>query len=150
MGISMGTAQYHLGKLEKFGKITSTRRGLYKYYFPVGVFQDNEKEVLEILTHETARTILMLIIEQKSPNQMDIVKKMDISTASVSWHLKRLINLKIIDDIRQGRYKKYQLHENDPEFIIRLIRNYCPSVWDRRSVRIVEMFLSLPSKGDIE
>jgi predicted transcriptional regulator len=150
MGISMGTVQYHLDRLEKSGKITSTRRGLYKHYFPVGVFQDNEKEVLEILTHETARKILMSIIEQKSPNQTHIVNEMNISTASVSWHLKRLINLGIIDEIKEGKYRKYQLREKDPKFIIRLIRNYYPSIWDKWSVRIVEMFLSLPSKSEIE
>lgn len=149
MALSMGTVQYHLGKLEKSGKITSTRRGLYKYYFAAGVFHDNEKEILEILTHETAREILMFIIERKSPNQIDIVNEMNISTASVSWHLKRLINLRIIDEIKEGKYKKYQLHEKDPKFIVRLIRNYYPSIWDKWSVRIVEMFLSLPGKSDI-
>jgi predicted transcriptional regulator len=65
MGVSMGTVQYQLDRLEKSGKITSTRRGLYKYYFPIGVFKEKEKEILEILTHETARKILMFIIEQK-------------------------------------------------------------------------------------
>lgn len=150
MGVSMGTVQYQLDRLEKFGKITSTRRGLYKYYFPVGVFKEKEKEILEILTHETARKILMFIIEQKKPSQIDIVNEMKISTASVSWHVKRLIDLKILDEIKEGKYKKYQLHETDPKFIIRLIRNYYPSIWDKWSVRIAEMFLSLPRQSDIE
>jgi predicted transcriptional regulator len=41
VGISMGTVQYQLDKLEKIGRVTSTRRGLYKYYFRVGLFKDN-------------------------------------------------------------------------------------------------------------
>lgn len=36
MQISLGTAQYHLDRLEKIGRITPTRLGLYKHYFPVG------------------------------------------------------------------------------------------------------------------
>jgi len=40
--ISLGTVQYHLDRLEKMGRITSTRLGLYKHYFPVGIFQENE------------------------------------------------------------------------------------------------------------
>jgi hypothetical protein len=75
---------------------------------------------------------------------------MKISTASMSWHVKRLIDLEIIDEIKEGKYKKYQLHEMDPKFIIGLLRNYYPSIWDKWSVRIVEMFLSLPNQGDIE
>lgn len=150
MGISMGTIQYQLDRLEKSGKITYTKRGLYKYYFPVGVFAENEKEVLEILTHETARRILMFIIEEKNPSQIDIVNEIKISTASVSWHVKRLIDLKIIDEFKEGKFRKYQLRERDPKFIIRLLRNYYPGIWDKWSLRIVEMFLSLPSKSDIE
>jgi predicted transcriptional regulator len=41
MGISMGTVQYQLDKLEKISRVTSTRRGLYKYYFPAGLFKEN-------------------------------------------------------------------------------------------------------------
>jgi predicted transcriptional regulator len=63
----MGNIQYQLEKLEKMGNITSTRRGLYKYYFPAGLFKEGEKEILEVLTHETARKILMYIIERKCP-----------------------------------------------------------------------------------
>ena len=59
MNVSMGTVQYQLEKLEKMGKITSSRRGLYKYYFAAGLFKENEKDILEVLTHETARKILM-------------------------------------------------------------------------------------------
>ena len=95
MGISMGTVQYHLDRLEKIGKITSTKRGFYKFYFPVGIFKENEKEILQILTQETTRKILMLIIEYKNPTQTDIVKRMKISATSVRWHVRRLIELNI-------------------------------------------------------
>lgn len=97
----MGNLQYQLEKLEKMGKITSTRRGLYKYFFPAGLFKEGEKDILEILTHETARKILMFIIEQKSPTQIDIVDSVGISARTVGWHVGRLIDLAIIRD--QGR-----------------------------------------------
>jgi predicted transcriptional regulator len=37
MNGSMGTVQYQLDKLEKMGRITSSRRGLYTYYFAAGL-----------------------------------------------------------------------------------------------------------------
>jgi hypothetical protein len=46
-----------------------TRLGLYKHYFPVGIFQENEKEILQVLGQETTREILMLIIERQAPIQ---------------------------------------------------------------------------------
>ena len=43
------------------------------------------------------------------------------------------------------RYKRYQIYESDPKYIITLLRNYYPSIWDKWSIRVVEMFLSLSS-----
>ncbi|TLX85635.1 MAG: winged helix-turn-helix transcriptional regulator, partial [Thaumarchaeota archaeon] len=117
MNVSMGTVQYQLDKLEKMGRITSSRRGLYKHYFAAGLFKENEKDILEVLTHETARKILMFIIEQKSPTQTDIVNSVKISARSISWHVGRLVALKIITEIKDGKYKRYQLHENDAKNI---------------------------------
>jgi predicted transcriptional regulator len=142
--ISMGTAQYQLARLEKIGKITSTKKGLYKYYFPSGIFQDNEKHILQVLNQETAREILMFIIERKNPTQSDIVNKIGISAASVNWHVRRLIAFKIIDEIREGKYKRYQLYDlDDSKYIVALLKNYYPSIWDKWSNRLAEMFLSL-------
>lgn len=147
--ISMGTVQYHLHKLEKMGRVTSSRRGLYKYYFPAGLFEENEKEILEVLTHETARKILMFIIEQKSPTQTDIVNSVRISARSISWHVGRLIALKMIREIKDGKYKRYQL-QDDAKDILTLLRSYYPSVWDKWSMRVVEMFLSLSSSRELK
>ena len=146
LGISMGTAQYHLDRLEKAGKLTSNRHGLFKYYFAAGVFQDNEKNFLEILSHETARDIMIFIIERKNPTQTDIVEKIGVSAASVSWHVRRLAELGIISEIKEGKYKRYRL-EGDPKDLVSLMKNYYPSLWDRWSNRLAEMFLSL-SRGD--
>jgi predicted transcriptional regulator len=145
MHISMGTVQYHTDKLEKFGRVTSTRSGLYKHYFPVGIFQDNEKEILQILSQETTRQILMLIIEKQAPTQTDIVNSVGISAASVSWHIRRLIEFRIIEEIKEGKYKKYQLQDRkvSSKYITTLMRNYYPAIWEKWSDRLIEIFLSL-------
>lgn len=142
MGISMGTAQYHLARLEKAGKVTSNRHGLFRYYFPIGVFQDNEQSLLEILSHETARDILIFIIEQKNPTQSDIADRIGVSAASVNWHTRRLSELGIIAESREGKYKKYQVRV-DPKSLMLLMKNYYPSLWDRWSNRLAELFLTL-------
>jgi hypothetical protein len=61
-----------------------------------------------------------------------------------------LIDLKIINEIKEGRYKRYELRESDPSYILALLRNYYPSIWDKWSIRMVEMFLSLSGKSDKE
>lgn len=140
--LAMGTVQYHLDRLEKAGRITSHRHGLHKYYFVVGVFEENEKHLLEVLSNETAREILMFIVEQQNPSQTDISKHIGISPASVNWQIKRLVAFEIVDEIREGKFKRYKLH-GDAKQAVALLRNYYPSIWDKWSTRLAEMFLAM-------
>ncbi|CAN5422480.1 hypothetical protein BH18THE2_BH18THE2_06680 [soil metagenome] len=152
LGMSMGTVQYQLVRLERAGRITSVRHGLYKFYFPFGVFEDNERDVLRILRRETARDILISVIEKKNPTQTDIIKSIGITAASVNWHVKRLIASRIIEEIKVGKYKRYKLCEDDydSKYIISLLKNYYPSVWSNWSNRLAEMFLSLSRIEDVD
>jgi predicted transcriptional regulator len=145
IGISQGTVQYHTDRLEKMGRITSTRSGLYKHYFPVGIFQNNEKEILQILRQETARQILMFIVERQAPTQTDIVNSIGISASSVNWHMRRLVEFRLVEEIREGKYKRYQLQDRrvSSKYITELMRNYYPAIWEKWSDRLIEIFLSM-------
>jgi predicted transcriptional regulator len=145
LDLAMGTVQYHLDKLEKAGRITSQKHGLHKYYFAVG-FEENEKQLLEILSNETAREILMFIVERKSPSQTEIGEYIGISSASVNWHIMRLEDSKIIDEVREGRFKRYNLR-GDSRQVVAMLKNFYPSIWDRWSNRLAEMFLSMSSQA---
>lgn len=148
--VSMGTVQYHLEKLEKAGRITSQRHGLHKYYFVIGTFKENEKQLLEVLSYETTREILMYLAEQKTitkePSQIDIARHVEISSASVNWHIKRLVASKVIDEIIEGKTKRYKIHD-DPQLVVALLRNYYPSIWDSWSDRLAELFLAMSNKS---
>ncbi|MGQ0796078.1 MAG: winged helix-turn-helix transcriptional regulator [Nitrosopumilaceae archaeon] len=145
--ISMGTTQYHLNLLEKQGKISSERHNLFKYYFPIGLFEQNERDILKILNQETAREILMMILEKKNPTQTDIVDLIGISPASVSWHIKRLVELGFIMELKDGKFKRY-LFKIEPKHIVSLMKNYHPGLWSRWSNRLAEMFLDLSREGE--
>jgi predicted transcriptional regulator len=147
LDLAMGTVQYHLDRLEKAGKITSQKQSLHKYFFLVGAFEENEKHILEALSDETAREILMFIIEQKKyPSQSEISKHIGISSPSISWQIKRLEDYRIIDAIKEGKFKRYKLHGDSKQFVA-LLKNYYPSIWNRWSNRLAEIFLSL-SQGE--
>ena len=146
LDLAMGTVQYHLDKLQKAGRITSQKQGLHKYYFVVGAFEEDEKQLLEVLSSETAREILMFIVEQSYPSQTEISKHIGISPASISLQLKRLQDHRIVDEIKEGKFKRYKLH-GDSKQVVALLRNYYPGIWSRWSNRLAEMFLSL-SQGE--
>jgi predicted transcriptional regulator len=143
--ISQGTVQYHTDRLEKAGKITSTRSGLYKHYFPVGVFEKNEKEILQTLGQETARRILMILVEQQKPTQTDIVKNTRLSPSSINWHMRRLIDLRLVMEIKEGKHRIYQLEDRETtsKYITTLMRNYYPAIWEKWSDRLIDIFLSM-------
>jgi predicted transcriptional regulator len=103
LNISMGSIQYQLALLERKGKIASTRRGLYKFYFPSGVFHNTEKEILQALSSQSTREMLVFIIEQEYPTQTDIASHLQMSAASINWHAKRLIELQIIHTIKDKK-----------------------------------------------
>ena len=144
--MSMGTTQYHLNLLEKQGKVSSERHNLYKYYFPIGLFEQNQRDILKILNQETAREILLIILEKKNPTQTDIADTIGLSSASVNWHIKRLIELGLILENKDGKFKRYSFGI-DTKHIVSLMKNYHPNIWNKWSDRLAEMFLSL-SKED--
>ena len=146
LDMSMGTTQYHLNLLEKQGKVSSERHNLHRYYFPIGLFEQNQRDILKILNQETAREILLIILEKKNPTQTDIADTIGLSSASVNWHIKRLIELGLILENKDGKFKRYSFGI-DTKHIVSLMKNYHPNIWNKWSDRLAEMFLSL-SKED--
>ena len=145
LALSMGSVQYHSYQLQKVGKITSTRQGLYKLHFQSGTFQDHEKKIFQVLNQETPREIIMFIIEQRDPTQTDITKRLGISAPSINWHVRRLIDFKIVDEVRDGKYKRYKLSDNSiySRYIVEVLKTHHPNLWNKWSNRLAEMFLSL-------
>src|SRR4029078_4867435 len=145
LSLSMGSVQYHAYQLQKNGKITTSREGLYKLHFQSGAYQDHEKLLFRILNQETQREIILFMIEQNCPTQTDIVKKLRISAPSINWHVRRLIDLNLIEEVREGKYKRYKLRDNsiDSRYIVELLKKHHPNLWSKWSSRLVEMFLSL-------
>lgn len=149
--LSMGVTQYHLSLLEKMGKITSERHTLRRSYYPVGLFEKDERQILKILNQETRRNILLFIIEKKNPTQTDIIEKIKISAASVNWHIQELIKFNIIHETRDGKYKRYDLVGNS-DYIVALIKKYHPRIWQKWSDVLAELFLTMgvPEKNDTD
>ena len=147
MNLAMGTTQYHLNLLEKQGKITAEKQNLHKYYFPIGLFEKNEKHILQILNQETAREILLSILEKKNPTQTDIANLMQLSPPSINWHIKRLLQLGLISENKDGKFKRYSFGI-DTKYIVSLMKSYHPNIWNRWSNRLAEMFLSMSGEEE--
>jgi predicted transcriptional regulator len=91
----------------------------------------------------TLRQIILFIIEQKNPSQSEIAEEIGISHASINWHMQRLVALKITEEIKDWRYKRYRMSGTRERWINLLffMKNCCPSLWNKWSSRITEFFL---------
>ena len=145
LNLSVGTIQYQLNKLEKDGKIVSIPHRFYKFYFPNGVFQDHEKEILQVLNNPSLRNVLLLIIEKKNPSKQELTSFLNISYSSITWHLEQLISYDMIEENRDGKLIRYSLKDDVnyvPE-VIKLLKNHYRSIWDSWANRLAEIFLLL-------
>src|ERR1044072_4988862 len=130
LNLSVGTIQYQLKKLEDDGKIISLENNFYKFYFPIGVFQERQKELLQVINHESLRTILFYIIEKQNLSKNEIANYLNISYSSVNWHLERLISYNMLTEKKEGKSTRYSLNTNfnNIQEIVKLLKTHYKSI----------------------
>lgn len=84
----------------------------------------------------------MVIIEKRNPTQTEIVNLLKLSPPSISWNLERLMDYGIIQETRDGKFKRYTMAE-DPKNIVALMKNYHAGIWSTWSDRLADMFLTM-------
>lgn len=147
LGVAMGDVQYHVRRLERDGRITSARRGLYKFFYPANLFGEKQRDVLSVLSLDRPRELLLNIIEHPESSQEALARVTGVSQPTVSWHLKRLVDLKIVDRRQDGRSVTYCVVGGGSE-IATFIREYHPTVWEKWSSRLADIFIAYSGEGD--
>lgn len=140
LSLAMGDVQYHLRRLERDKRITSVRRGLYRFFYPADLFGDRQRDVLGVLSLERPRELLLNIIENPDSTQEELAKATGVSQPTVSWHLRRLVELGILGRRQEGRLSTYNVVRS--EEIASFIRAYHPTVWERWSSRLADIFIA--------
>jgi predicted transcriptional regulator len=137
-----GDLQYNLYILEKQGKVSTARRGLYKFIFPSGVFGEKETAILSALSTESQREILIHLIKNPTLSQGQIARLIGLTPATISWHMKRLVDLGLIERERNGKQMSYRVL-GDKEEIEKFIRSYHTSFWEKLSNKLTNIVLDL-------
>lgn len=138
LNLAMGVLQYHLYKLEKDQRIVSCKRGLYKrFYLSLG-FKLEEQEILGVLFQETERDLLLYLLNTPDATQKELSEFAHISASSTSWHMKRLVQVGLVEARRQGSFVYYMIR-GDPARILGLVKDYHPRVWERWAERLADL-----------
>ena len=145
--LGMGATQHHLDVLEKSGRIKSRRINVYRHYYVVEVLE-TEHHILAFLRQETARDILVYLLEHPRSTQSDIVKFKGFSAPTISWHMSRLEEAGLIRSVKEGRTMKYTII--DSQNIAAALKTYHTNIWDKLLSRFAELFIQISSDNKEE
>ena len=142
LNLAMGVIQYHLYGLEREQEIISRRRGLRKRFYTTNAFGDRQLEILDTLSQETERDILLFLIQNPDASQKELSDYVRISPASINWHMRRLSDIGLVETKHEGVNVQYLIRDDRAE-ILALLRSYHPAVWERWVDRLANVILDM-------
>ncbi len=111
LNLSNGSFAYHLNVLKKEGFIKATRDGTYKRFYPFEMRVPPKKSTLK----NSQMLIIEKIKEMPGISQKDIAALLGVSSATINYHIKELIERGIIKAERKGMRLKYYFNKEKEE-----------------------------------
>jgi predicted transcriptional regulator len=142
LNLAMGVVQYHTYKLEKNGSVVSRRRGLYKRFYPSLKFGDAQLNILDVLSQESERDLLLFLIRNPDATQKELSEYAEISPASVNWHMRRLSAQGLIETKHERSNVRYAVRGDSNE-ILTLLQSYHPMVWEKWAERLADVLMEI-------
>lgn len=118
--LGTGEAQYHLRRLVDAGAVSVHRDGDYKRFYPAGRFSGFEQVALGYLRRETARGLLVELLQRPGATGAELATALDVSRATVSRYATELDAAGLL-----SREDGYSVEE--PETLITLLLRYADS-----------------------
>ncbi len=104
MGVGWGTITHHLDKLQRGQMVTTRRVNNQKCFFEQGgEISRADMQIASALKGDTASSIAAFVQAQPMTSQKAMAEALDISPALASFHVKKLVNLGVLDKIRHGK-----------------------------------------------
>ena len=121
LGMPIGVVQYHLGLLANVGLLSVHSDGRYKRYFESQRFREDEVKVISLLRHDTSRNILVVLVENPLVTHKDLADRLEISSQALSWQMKYLQNMGVIENVKERLSVKYFIEETSYSLIKRCL-----------------------------
>lgn len=101
---SYSTAAYHLERLVEERLLIVSEDGRRARYFKNGgAFSQAEREFVPILQSKECMDVLQVIVENPWCYRAEVAQKLGVSGPTVNWHLKKLMNVGVVKEMREGR-----------------------------------------------
>lgn len=101
---SYSTAAYHLERLVEERLLIVSEDGRRARYFKNGgSFSQAEREFVPILQSQECMNVLQVIVENPWCYRAEVAQKLGVSGPTVNWHLKKLMTVGVVKEMREGR-----------------------------------------------
>jgi predicted transcriptional regulator len=111
MGLNRGTLRHHLQILEAENMIEAQcLGGKVRYFQNSSTYDEKEKRVISALQNEMNRKIISKILEEECNTNGDLALTTGISRCTISWYMKQLKELDLIEENKMGRSKIYSIN----------------------------------------
>ncbi len=116
LDLAWGTLLHHLRKLEDNHLVTSERFGKYRRFFLNGstYSEDEQARLAALATPSTAR-VAEYILDNPGANQSEIGDAIGVTASTVLFHVRRLKDVDLVEEEREGRYVHYYPKLEDHE-----------------------------------
>ena len=111
--LSLGDLQYHLGQLEKGGLISPHDDGHRKNYFASEQVQYIDRQILSIIRMKTPRRIIIFLLQNPDSTFKEVLAQFNFTKGALSFHLKRLLRVSIIQKGKMERESIYKVADED-------------------------------------
>ena len=142
LNVGMGTIQYHLYTLEREGEVVSRRQGLRKRFYQSHIFGERQQQMLDVLSQEKDRDILLFLVENNGSTQKGLSSFMGLSRGTVNWHIKRLQAVGLVAARHEGLFVRYAVTGDRGE-LLRLLKVYHPGIWEKLSDRLADVLAEI-------
>ena len=115
------TLFYHLKYLERENLLIAKSKDKYARYYATKSVGTKDKTILGLMRQDTPRRILLFLFLYPEHNRFDISQDLEKTPNTISFFLKKLIDMDVIEKRRLGRSFAYRI-KNQKEMYNLIIR----------------------------
>ena len=133
LGLAPGQLQHHLRRLVDDERLTRERHYGRTHYYPPS-YDSWERGALALLDRETARGILVVLLEAGPTRPATLASELDVARSTIEHHLSNLEAEDVVEKRRDPGYRVIVVLSR-PEETATLLRTIDPSLTARLSDR---------------
>lgn len=138
--LAPGQVQYHVRKLQKQGEVVGEPLYGRTHYFPLE-YEECERCAIAVLKQETARDILLMLVEDGPSAPARVAEDIDIARSTLEWYLDHLEEQALVTKQRDDG-NRVTLVVPKPTETVRLLDEINPPLQNRlldRFTRLVDL-----------